>query len=583
MEVAPLGADRLGDLGDEGDHVVVGRLLDLGDPLRIDRRLCLDRGERLGRDLAASALGAGDGELDAEHLLEARLVRPERAHLGQRVAADHRPRPRPWPDRRRAAMSWRRCIPGHEIASAARSATARAAARSGPRPTTVRTRPPFVANPPPSSRRVPAWKTSAPVARAASMPSIASPRPRAAGIALRRRGRSRRPRRAGPAIRAPRAVVERAAGRRQQQRPERSRQPRQDHLRLRVAEPGVALEEPRPVGGEHQAGVEEAAERRPAPGQLRQQRPVERSRRSRRPRRRTGPEAASRRPCRRCSVPRRRRSSRLWSRAAGRATARSPSQIAMTLASRPRETLLDDDALDPRSVERRCDRARRPRRRRRTTTPLPAARPSALTTTPSPPAACSRAYALSRGRIVERRRAGPSATPAASATSWQKAFDDSIRAAAAVGPNVAMPASRSASATPAASGASGPITTSSTASRRGERRRSRRRRARSTRRRDPDARLLADRVRSGSDHDLVDAGLGGELPGEGVLASAAADDEDPGRHDRRLIGRPRSRGLRPAAGRLRIGRQARSIVWVRSGPTETRTIGTPACSSSADR
>jgi hypothetical protein len=34
-------------------------------------------------------------------------------------------------------------------------------------------------------------------------------------------------------------------------------------------------------------------------------------------------------------------------------------------------------------------------------------------------------------------------------------------------------------------------------------------------------------------------------------------------------------------GRLRIGRQARSIVWVRSGPTDTRTIGTPACDSMA--
>ena len=42
-----------------------------------------------------------------------------------------------------------------------------------------------------------------------------------------------------------------------------------------------------------------------------------------------------------------------------------------------------------------------------------------------------------------------------------------------------------------------------------------------------------------------------------------------------------SRGQAVAAGRWRIGRQARSIVWVRSGPTETSTIGTPASSSSA--
>ena len=32
-----------------------------------------------------------------------------------------------------------------------------------------------------------------------------------------------------------------------------------------------------------------------------------------------------------------------------------------------------------------------------------------------------------------------------------------------------------------------------------------------------------------------------------------------------------------------IGRHARSIVWVLSGPTETKTIGTPACPSSAVR
>ena len=69
-------------------------------------------------------------------------------------------------------------------------------------------------------------------------------------------------------------------------------------------------------------------------------------------------------------------------------------------------------------------------------------------------------------------------------------------------------------------------------------------------------------------------GSAGQLPGERVLAAAAADDEDPGRHDQAHAGSP---------GRWRIGRQARSIVWVRSGPTETSTIGTPACSSMADR
>ena len=83
----------------------------------------------------------------------------------------------------------------------------------------------------------------------------------------------------------------------------------------------------------------------------------------------------------------------------------------------------------------------------------------------------------------------------------------------------------------------------------------------------------------GRDDHLVDAGLAGQLPGERVLATAAAEDEDAGGHGGASRG---VRRLRPAScGRWRIGRQARSMVWVRSGPTETNTIGTPACSSSA--
>ena len=86
--------------------------------------------------------------------------------------------------------------------------------------------------------------------------------------------------------------------------------------------------------------------------------------------------------------------------------------------------------------------------------------------------------------------------------------------------------------------------------------------------------LLGDaRAARGDDH-LVDARLPGELPGQRVLPTATADDQHPGRHHEAHAGR---------LGRLRIGRHARSIVWVRSGPTETSTIGTPACASMADR
>ena len=90
VEIATLRPDRLGDLADEGDDVVVGRPFDLGDPLDVDARARLERGERLGRDLAAGGLGAGDRELDPEHRLEPGGVGPDRAHLGERVARDHR-------------------------------------------------------------------------------------------------------------------------------------------------------------------------------------------------------------------------------------------------------------------------------------------------------------------------------------------------------------------------------------------------------------------------------------------------------------------------------------------------------------
>ena len=49
MEVAALGADRLGDLADERDDVVVGRPLDLGDPVDVDAGARLERRERVRR------------------------------------------------------------------------------------------------------------------------------------------------------------------------------------------------------------------------------------------------------------------------------------------------------------------------------------------------------------------------------------------------------------------------------------------------------------------------------------------------------------------------------------------------------
>ena len=150
---------------------------------------------------------------------------------------------------------------------------------------------------------------------------------------------------------------------------------------------------------------------------------------------------------------------------------------------------------------------------------------------------------------------------------------DSIRAAAAVGPNVGTPAASSASATPAASGASGPD------HRKLDRLTPRQLDQRHTVERidplgDPNPRLRRDPGAARRDDHLVDTRFRGKLPGERVLAPATADDEHPGRHDQ-------ATAHATIPGRFRIGRQARSIVWVRSGPTDTSTIGTRAYSSIA--
>jgi hypothetical protein len=96
------------------------------------------------------------------------------------------------------------------------------------------------------------------------------------------------------------------------------------------------------------------------------------------------------------------------------------------------------------------------------------------------------------------------------------------RAASALGPKTAIRDARSASAMPAASGASGPMTTSSAAI------------AFATNTTlsgssgstslSADARLRPDRVAAGRDRHLVDAGFDAQLPGQCVLAATGPDD-----------------------------------------------------------
>ncbi len=91
-----------------------------------------------------------------------------------------------------------------------------------------------------------------------------------------------------------------------------------------------------------------------------------------------------------------------------------------------------------------------------------------------------------------------------------------------------------------------------------------------------DSRFGGHRVAAGPDVHRVHARFHAQPPGQRMLAGTRADDEDPGRHH--------EAGAAHAGipGRRRIGRNARSIVCVRSGPTETSTIGTPAWLSMAD-
>ena len=152
-------------------------------------------------------------------------------------------------------------------------------------------------------------------------------------------------------------------------------------------------------------------------------------------------------------------------------------------------------------------------------TPFPLASPDALITTGAPEPA-DRVLARWRRRYASRR--APWESPSSSMSCLANAFDVSISAAAFVGPKIGSPASRNRSTIPAARGASGPTTVRSTA------------RSRASFR-------SAGEVGDGGGNALGQLGdsriarrreqfEGGfflpELPGEGVLATAAADDQD---------------------------------------------------------
>ena len=107
-------------------------------------------------------------------------------------------------------------------------------------------------------------------------------------------------------------------------------------------------------------------------------------------------------------------------------------------------------------------------------------------------------------------------------TSLANALLPSSRAAAADGPKQAMPAARTASATPATSGASGPTTTRSASTSRGQSRH-----GGAVER--VDAALLGHRGRAGVAGRADQRGhrrVGGQRQAQGVLAGTGTDHED---------------------------------------------------------
>ncbi len=579
VQVPALGPDRLGDLGDERDHVVVGRPLDLGDPLDVDpspaprspraRRPARGRAPTWARQTASSTSSIRSKRA---------WSRPDGAHLRQRVARDHRAGPRARAATS-AAMSWRRCMPSQRIASAARSAASRAAPRS---------------RAPPDDRQHPAAVRPEAALRAGrrcrrgrrARPAPPPRRGRRSGRPAAgrrdspwRRARCRRPRPGAPAGRRD-GRRERAARGREQERAERAGQARQDDLRLGVAEPRVALEEDRAVRGQHQAGVEEAAERgaaarpsRRGSGDGRRPRPAPRP-----PSSRSG--SGEYAPMPPVFGPRSPSHRRLWSRAAGRAAARVPSQTAMTLASRPsrRSSMTRAGASGRAPGEERRREVERLLGRVGDDHAL--ARGEAVGLEDGEPAVGVELADERQGRVglAARERARPRHPDAGRRGDLvAERLRRLERGRGPVGPEDRDPRGAQRVGDPDRERRLRPD--DDELRRHGARERDDRGRVERVDGHGADACLAGDAGAARGDDDLVDAGLGRELPREGVLAPAATDDEDAGRHDERHRPPPPVPGI---DARWRIGRQARSIVWVRSGPTDTNTIGTPACSSSAD-
>ena len=373
----------------------------------------------------------------------------------------------------RAAMSRRSWRPGNSTMSAAAYAASRALCASAPSAVMFSTRPPAVTSSP-SRRAVPAWVTSTSAGSAVETADhvAAGARLGVAGACEHDGDRPlRRPFEPG--------AGEAAGARGGEQRVEQVRaQPRQQRLRLGVAEADVELDHLRPVRGQHQAAVEDAVKRRAALAHQVDDRLVDRRRRARRRARRRPRRPGSRSPCRRCwGRGRRRRSA--CSRAPGPSRSRARRRRARAArahrprgAPRPRPPACRSGA---RRGMRAAPRARRPRRRRsRRPCRPPGRRPSA----PPGSARSRRAPARRCSRASTRRSARRPAPSPAWRTPWSPPGARRRRSARTRRCRARSGGRRD----PRPAATSGPTTTRSGRSRCGERgqgRRCRRRRRRS--------------------------------------------------------------------------------------------------------
>ena len=294
-------------------------------------------------------------------------------------------------------------------------------------------------------------------------------------------------------------------------------------LGLGVAEAAVELHHLGPLLRDHEPGVEEPPERgsprRPGPGAW-----------ARGPARAPPPAArgwrwtrARRRPCPPCWGPCPPRPPACGPGREGGAPRLSPSATAKTESSSPsmKSSTTTSRPASPKAQVPEHGVGRRPRRPPRWRTPprpcpRPAPRPSPRWGRRAPAGTPARP----RGRVNVRYSAV--GTPAPRMRSLAKALLDSMRAASRVGPKTGSPCFRNRSTTPCARGASGPTTV-----------RSMRCAAAHPERASTSVGAMATGEQSGAmpplgrvAKKLGRRGVPPELPEEGVLTPAVADDED---------------------------------------------------------